>query len=843
MAGKPPKVKPVPAPNKTPDFSADGSHRPLSSFPEIPHLLPLQRLESLPSSYRPGLVAERPPVSVSASPMSSASDKLAMLAAASSLEDYWIPTPKSLGEADAQGIQMFKHRQYVAVSDEHFVQVVLDAESGLFRATLARELNPSGPLLKQDIGSGFWLPLHSNYSRDHLAIFSSLRGRTAELFHRMGHSVDVFSEVTITRILAVSGMDEMLASDSPISSRSLALLQDALRRFSLDQKIQTSITQLQHPDPLVRAQVDPDLQALLQVREGDPAGRRVQRARTVLFQNHERAFELDCDEYTLQMRRIFPDLPKMVAQALWRDASAADRLHMHNQSGMPRRMAEEALLSLRDVRLARACEGIYLDSISSPDSDRLALHMIGRLAGWSPKVHIEIRQGGADGEALTAIGDVRTPFHHILVRQDAGYVINSPEGSSYKGVSDLYSAVWFLLLPVQRQALGISEGGGQALQQLIRAQPLPSRQVVSEMLGLVPLPVTVDPVAAQYSQAGQLRGGADNNPTSAKSVVDRVGDLYPQLSSEEVSTFINERLKGDPSGVMTRLEKEFATLRNELAIWSADEPSSRSESSGQGSAPTPAERRQAREQFSAKLQDIWQRKSVSRWGYGDYHFSYDVDFSGELPRLSARFEYVTELILTAQKPGTRIGAFLDSFPNVQYLMVTGLKMEEFPLGVFQMRELRQLTLDKCSLRLSEITAEGLSRMETLTLLNLAHNPLTVSPHVGFMPDLTELMLYDANLSSVPSGIDMLKELQVLALQNNDIKDVGDELFDIPDTQDLFVGLVNNPLSNASRQRITEYLEYSSMDRKIEIQMDEPVSDVEYESESSESGFSTGSDSD
>lgn len=52
------------------------------------------------------------------------------------------------------------------------------------------------------------------------------------------------------------------------------------------------------------------------------------------------------------MRRVFPDLPKTAAQAIWRNTSAAERLHMHNQPGMPRQMAEEALVALRDVRLA-----------------------------------------------------------------------------------------------------------------------------------------------------------------------------------------------------------------------------------------------------------------------------------------------------------------------------------------------------------------------------------------------------------------------------------------------------------------------------------------------------------
>jgi hypothetical protein len=195
-----------------------------------------------------------------------------------------------------------------------------------------------------------------------------------------------------------------------------------------------------------------------------------------------------------------------------------------------------------------------------------------------------------------------------------------------------------------------------------------------------------------------------------------------------------------------------------------------------------------------------------------------------------------------EKPGARIGAFFDSFPNVQYLVVTGIKMEDFPSGIFQMRQLRQLVLNDCSLELSEATAEGLSRIETLTLLNLANNPLTVAPHVGFMTGLTELMLYNANLYSLPSGIDRLGDLRVMALQGNNISHIGDDLFDIPDTQDLYVGLLNNPLSNESMRRINQYLANSSMDRKVEIQTAEAVSDVDSESDSSESGFSTGSDS-
>ncbi|WP_150651777.1 DUF6543 domain-containing protein [Pseudomonas fluorescens] len=732
-----------------------------------------------------------------------------MHATTSSLADYWIPTPQSLDEADAHGIRLVKQRQYVAVADDHIVQVVLDARSGLFRATLASELDPSGPLMKWDSEGRFWIPLASDVTPP----TDSISAQTAQLFRRMGRSVAQFSDVMVDRMLAVSGVNESLLRDVLVNDRPAPfLLEDTLRRFELDQKIQAQ-------------------------------GRGTVAERFARFKDLEDAFESDCDEHTLRMRRVFPDLPKTAALAIWRNTGAAERLHMFNEPGMPQRVAKEALVALRDIRLARAAEGIYLEAISNPDSDRLVLHMLGNLANWPRQTRIEIRQGAMDGDVLGAIGDVWSPIRHVLIRQDDGYVIQNSDAQSPQGSKDLYSTLWRLLLPGDRQMLGVTDVGGAALQHLIHAQPLPPRQTVSELLGLAPLPVTVDPAAAQYRQTGPLRGGGDNNPRSTRSVADRVRDLYPHLPEEDVKTFITERLKSDPSGVLIRLEKEFATLRDELAIWTAEGVPPHSQAFEPEGAPAPAERRQARAQFSTKLQDIWQRKSVSKWEEGHYQFSHYVDFSGELPRLSTRFEYVTELILTANEPGARIGAFLDSFPNIQCLGIVGIEMEEFASGIFQMRQLSELTLDGCSLKLSEVTVEGLSRIETLTRLNLSNNPLTVAPQVGYMTGLTDLMVYKTNLSSLPSGVDRLRKLQVMALHDNNFSDVGDELFEIPDTQDLFIGLLGNPLSDVSRQRINQYLEHSSLDRKVEIQTEDAVSESDSDSQSSESGFSTGSDSD
>ncbi|WP_395604276.1 hypothetical protein AB4P91_02760 [Pseudomonas sp. B21128] len=793
MAGKPPKIKP--AHTKNLDFNAGTPHRPPRVDPPLPSVS--HRPDPLLSFWRPDSAEAVEVISVIPSLMPPATPDVGKLVAKPSLEDYWIPTSNNLGKADALGIRALKQRQYVAVDEEHFVQVVRDAESGMFRAAITREREASGPLLAPDSEGRFWYPVDSH----------SAHGRTAALFHRMGYSIYEFSEVTVARILAVSGFDDTRARPVDARLHPGALLQDTLRRFRLDQTM----------------------------------GRTEKQDRAALFQAHERAFELDCDENTLQLRRIFPELPKTFAEAIWRTTSSAERLHMHNQSGIPRRVAEEALMVLRAIRLARAVEGVYLNAVSHPDSDRLALHMVGRLADWPQQVRIEMRQGAFDGHLLNAIGDARSPARHVLVRQDAGYAVQSTDSPSPQTVNDLPSAVWSVLSPSQRKALGMTGGSGASLLQLIRVQPLPSNQALSEVLGLAPLPYIYEAPFAPHRQAGHLRGGADHYPAAPKPVADRVRDLYPAISEDDVATFINERLHSDPHGVLIRLEKELAGLRQELARWSTEEPPH--PTGGKAwSVDALAEQVQRRQKFSAMLQDIWQRKSVSQWGYGDYQFLSFFDFAGELPRLSARFEYVTELVLSAKNPGAQIGAFLDSFPNVQQLLVTGVEMKVFPPGIFQMRELRQLMLRNCSLRLSEATAEGLSRIETITYLSLEHNPLTVAPHVGYMHGLTELIMHDAHLSQMPSGIGGLKQLNVLSLENNLITDVGHELLDIPDTQALFIDLTGNPLTDVSRNRITQYLEQASMDREMKIIIEEVFSEAESDSDSSERGYWTDSES-
>ncbi|WP_065258766.1 leucine-rich repeat domain-containing protein [Pseudomonas bananamidigenes] len=324
---------------------------------------------------------------------------------------------------------------------------------------------------------------------------------------------------------------------------------------------------------------------------------------------------------------------------------------------------------------------------------------------------------------------------------------------------------------------------------------------------------------------------------SRASVERRVRALYPGLADDEVIAFIGDRLHSDPHSVLVRLEKESVALREELKDWLGSARSTHPGAESGLSAEALASQRQTREKFSQDLLAVWRRESVSGQGSADQSFSTFIDFSGELPHLSARFEWVTELVLSARNTEVSLGRFLDSFPNVRYLILESVRMEAFSPAIFRMRDLQHLILNGNSLRLSESSAEGLSRIETLTLLDLRENPLGIAPSVGFMRGLRELFLRDCAIDELPSGMERLPALTRVDLRENDIFIIGEELFDIPDTQNLYLDLRDNPLGVVARERITHYLENASLDRKVQIRADEDGLDVADSSESSESSDS------
>ncbi|WP_322845710.1 hypothetical protein [Pseudomonas sp. B33.4] len=73
-----------------------------------------------------------------------------------SLEHYRVSAHVTLPEPDVEGFRTFKGRRYVDVPGGGIVQVVVDAQTGQYRARLPNELNASGPTLVRDAESRLW---------------------------------------------------------------------------------------------------------------------------------------------------------------------------------------------------------------------------------------------------------------------------------------------------------------------------------------------------------------------------------------------------------------------------------------------------------------------------------------------------------------------------------------------------------------------------------------------------------------------------------------------------------------------------------------------------------------
>ncbi|MDR9865724.1 hypothetical protein [Pseudomonas baetica] len=77
------------------------------------------------------------------------------------LRYYRIPDSINLPDADAQGFRVFQGRPFVKVAGG-YVQVGIDSETSLYRACLASEATPTGPVLVRDHQSQLWRALEES---------------------------------------------------------------------------------------------------------------------------------------------------------------------------------------------------------------------------------------------------------------------------------------------------------------------------------------------------------------------------------------------------------------------------------------------------------------------------------------------------------------------------------------------------------------------------------------------------------------------------------------------------------------------------------------------------------
>ncbi|MHC8392554.1 dermonecrotic toxin domain-containing protein [Pseudomonas sp. LB3P93] len=245
--------------------------------------------------------------------------------------------------------------------------------------------------------------------------------------------------------------------------------------------------------------------------------------RTSLFDGRYRRIEAATSGNAKTVQTKVPGLPGTVARELLSIATRSE-VQALERGQLPARLENLARWGLRDVRISRAYECFYLDSVDSPDMDRLALHSLENLRGWNPDVRIEVRQFEYGGRLLDSIGKSDAGIRRTLVElHDSTFVAYDEEGNALHSGMDLFSSILQALPDAERNALNIHIGQGPKLKLALRDNALKPYQLLKVLDDLPVLDrVTYDP------RFMRLRGGAPN-AGGERAALQEIGELYGDL--------------------------------------------------------------------------------------------------------------------------------------------------------------------------------------------------------------------------------------------------------------------------------------------------------------------------
>ncbi|KPC26452.1 Leucine-rich repeat domain-containing protein [Pseudomonas syringae pv. cilantro] len=211
---------------------------------------------------------------------------------------------------------------------------------------------------------------------------------------------------------------------------------------------------------------------------------RAKETRAWLFESRYRALNVADADGAQTLQNTFSGLPPAVVQELVGHATPVERAQLITERRVPLRIAEEASVYMQHIRLARAYEGLYLTSVSSADTDCLALHSLEALPQWPSRVRLEVHNRFFGGPLIDSIGPQDAPIRKVLIKDGNRYEARDADDRHLHGLDDLYSSVLHALPDAERNQLGFPHTGqGQALAALVQNNPLP-RQDLAPLLNM-----------------------------------------------------------------------------------------------------------------------------------------------------------------------------------------------------------------------------------------------------------------------------------------------------------------------------------------------------------------------
>lgn len=512
----------------------------------------------------------------------------------------------------------------------------------------------------------------------------------------------------------------------------------------------------------------------------------------------------------------FPGLPGSAVTAILEQASLEElkQLNERNQVGL--RLGEQARLTTHDARLNHAYEGLYLQTLNNPDSDKIILHMLKSVPGWPADLRLDIHEKNATGRLLESAGHLNGGTRHVLARTDAGYQAYDGQGNLLNMPADatvnLIGALALVLSGEQLKALGVVDDMDLSpLQHRIAELALNRRVEIKQLLGLPHIapwlqpPTTVDSSFIAYPfTLSQLWPFNRNRPVDP---VSRVQELYPSFSVAQANQLLTSLGMNEPAQLLEleRRQAEYRALDQSLSEW-AERPQD-------ADIDDPVGINLGRRRYLAQqMRQAWRQETfeVYRDGLFNTHTLILQLDDNALPDPdfifgTRGFEHIEYLKISGNTFPSTGNAFLGKFSGLLHLKIDCM-LNELPSQITDMTQLQRLDLADNNITL---TTESRQRLGTLTQLRdlvLNGNPLGIPPDISAMPHLSNLELRNTGINQWPVGAESRTTLQALYLQENQLTTVPDALFTNDEMQatNRVTRLHDNPLSQQTLASIRDY---------------------------------------
>ncbi|WP_223594296.1 dermonecrotic toxin domain-containing protein [Pseudomonas sp. A-R-19] len=693
----------------------------------------------------------------------------------------------------------------------------------------------------------------------------------ATLLRRIGPDMQRFSPTERERILSISGCHENALRKMHVNTEQVPpLLADTLKRFKIDQDLQIFIERIGSERPEQYLQADPVMQLELLCDYGDwPADKGLRlldatgntvwervidnpvvvqinqaqlddgdliktllhhldksdarslrrnlatlaaEKREMLFSERYRKIEQGARALVQRIIDSEPGLPTSLAEALLDSASAEER-QLLERGTLSKRLTELAQEAGLQVRVSRAYEGFDLHSTrNNLDTDRLALHTLERLPGWSGQLRLEIRQYTHTGPLIDSIGEPDAPLRKVLVLTDEGaYQAYDDAGEQLSSTDSLYASLLQALPDSERIALNINIGEGEKLKQMIRTHALTREALRMLLAQQTTLKPAYDPAVMR------LLGGLDGYqrmPTNIPSLQNHIHRMFPHLNAEELEAFAArlQRSPGGPRVELQRLFNQHTQLFDELSVWRDEIPLYVPGTQTRLTVEQIVSQRHARRQFIARLLDCWRRQATYDSAHGEpVSFEFSPPIFGELPRLNVDFPQVRSVMLEGHRATRGVNDFLRGFSGLNRLALRNFELGQLPEAIAQWPQLEALILSDCAVTLTEQSRTTLSALSRLSALDLYKNPLGLCPSLENMPYLNYVDLSGTELSELPPGLLTRPRLRTALLNNNRIEELPPALFKLPGKTQEGFDLGGNPVSSADRERIKIHFNQTGRD--------------------------------